>query len=79
MQTLEAVLQSRIIANIQNYPKDLKELVDEGFIGEKGLKDGRGNNYNYEALNDNKEYRLSSNGKDGIQGTGDDIPSKMGK
>ena len=56
------------------FPATLKELVDDGFIGEEGLKDGWDNDYNYETIGEKcDDYNLSSSGKDGVKGTVDDI------
>ncbi|WP_298520463.1 hypothetical protein [uncultured Kordia sp.] len=58
--------------SVDEYPYSLRCYVDKGFR----IKDGWGNVFKYECIDDGKDYILFSVGKDGIPYTDDDMHAK---
>ncbi|MGH1385260.1 type II secretion system protein GspG [Kordia sp.] len=59
-------------AAVNEYPYELRCYIDQGYR----LKDGWGNVFEYECIDDGKDYVLFSVGSDGIPYTDDDICPK---
>ena len=76
LETLRSVLNT-YYTEFNKYPDTLQELVDEKFVGPHALKDGWNHAYRYKVISDvqntSQKYILFSCGKDGIEGTEDDM------
>ena len=77
LQTLRSVLNT-YYTEYNKYPESLQKLVDEKFIGKEALKDGWNQPYFYRTYpddhnNSDQKYKLLSAGKDGIEGSEDDL------
>lgn len=59
-------------AAVNEYPYELRCYIDQGYR----LKDGWGNVFEYECIDDGKDYILFSIGSDGIPYTDDDVYPK---
>ncbi len=80
LQTLRSVLNT-YYTEFDKYPASIQGLVDEKFTGPEALKDGWNHSYIYSTFPDDQnnpaqKYTLTSAGKDGIAGNGDDLKIK---
>lgn len=55
------------------YPETIKVLVDDKYLPEAAEKDAWSNEYNYEQVDEGKNYKLASPGPDGTKGNEDDV------
>lgn len=57
----------------EEYPDSIKVLVDDKYLPDAAQKDSWNGEYNYEQVDEGKDYKLNSSGPDGTKGNEDDV------